>query len=326
MHSRITLVLFLVTLITFTAWSQTDFHGIAPVMKERQPCLTTEDRENIKKILEESRSELGMPDRSDFRTHQDEILFDVPIRQGANYDDSGYFGISNFVDLNTSYPDQITDYNCGARSYDLNDGYNHQGTDYFSWPFAWSKMDNNQVEIIAIAPGTIIYKQGSNQDKSCSFNGSQWNAVYVEHDDGSIAWYGHLKTNSLTAKTVGSRVETGEFLGIMGSSGISTGPHLHLEIYDNQGNLIDPYVGQCNYTTDRSWWTEQEPYNAPQLNTVMTHAVEPQFGCYEEELLDRNAYYQPGQTIFFATYFRDQAENDPSTQRIIDPNGDTWAE
>ncbi|MEQ9021376.1 MAG: M23 family metallopeptidase, partial [Pseudomonadales bacterium] len=127
------------------------------------------------------------------------------------------------------------------------------------------------MEIIAAAAGEIIYKENNQIDKSCSFNSNRWNAVYIQHDDGSVAWYGHLKTGSATKKSVGEQVEVGEFLGVMGSSGNSTGPHLHFELYDAQGNLIDPYVGTCNTTTNESWWKEQQDYAVSGLNRVATH-------------------------------------------------------
>ena len=66
-------------------------------------------------------------------------------------------------------------------------GYNHQGTDFFTWPFFWFEMANEQVHIVAAAPGTIIGKNDGNADQSCSTSGGNWNAVYVRHADGSTA-------------------------------------------------------------------------------------------------------------------------------------------
>ena len=50
-------------------------------------------------------------------------------------------------------------------------------------------MDNNQVEVISGAAGVITYKNAGQNDRSCAMNGNIWNAVYVRHADGSIAWY-----------------------------------------------------------------------------------------------------------------------------------------
>jgi hypothetical protein len=83
-------------------------------------------------------------------------------------------------------------------------------------------MDNQQVEISAAAAGTIVSKSDGNFDRSCTFNNNQWNAVYVYQADGSVGWYGHMKSGSLTLKGVGASVAAGEYLGRVGSSGSST--------------------------------------------------------------------------------------------------------
>ena len=178
--------------------------------------------------------------------------------------------VNNYVDHDPEYPDQLQDYNCGTRTYDTADGYNHQGTDITAFPFAWRKMDNDEAIVVAAAPGVIIAKEDGQFDRSCTLNDNPWNAVYLRHLDGSIAWYGHLKNGSLTAKKFGEWVLAGEFIGVMGSSGDSTGPHVHLEVYDNAGNLVDPFAGACNNFNSQSWWADQRPYNEPAIDLVMT--------------------------------------------------------
>ncbi len=128
------------------------------------------------------------------------------MRAAATLSDPGYHGISNFVDQNANFPNFLLDYNCGARTYDLSSGYNHSGIDFFTWPFGWYKMDMNQVEIIAAAAGTIVFKQDGNYDRNCGFGGGSWNAVYVQHSDNSESWYGHMKNGSTTSKKVGQTV------------------------------------------------------------------------------------------------------------------------
>lgn len=78
-------------------------------------------------------------------------------------------------------------------------------------------MAQNAVEIVAAAPGVIIAKDDGYGDKNCSMcTNCSWNAVYVMHADGSVAWYGHMKIFSLTAKAVGQTVAAGEYLGVVG--------------------------------------------------------------------------------------------------------------
>lgn len=62
------------------------------------------------------------------------------------------------------------------------------------------------------------------------------NHVIVKHDNGYESIYGHL---SKTEVEPGQHVELSTELGKSGSTGFSTGPHLHLEIHQN-GNLVNP--------------------------------------------------------------------------------------
>ncbi|WP_405167327.1 M23 family metallopeptidase [Nocardia sp. NBC_01499] len=59
----------------------------------------------------------------------------------------------------------------------------------------------------------------------------------VQQDDGTIAVYGHV--NEMLAH-VGQRVNAGDVIATVGNRGNSTGPHLHLEIWDKDGTKIDP--------------------------------------------------------------------------------------
>ena len=65
-----------------------------------------------------------------------------------------WYVTANYVDLNTSFPNQLLDHACGNRTYDTGTGYNHSGHDIGAWPFAWSLMDEGTFTIRAAAPGT----------------------------------------------------------------------------------------------------------------------------------------------------------------------------
>lgn len=257
-------------------------------------------------------------------------LFKWPLKQATGFNDPGYYAISNYVDQNPSYPGFVTDYNCGERSYDLPSGYNHKGTDIFSWPFSWDKMNSNAVEIIAAAPGIIIGKEDGNFDQHCSFcpGGCNWNAIYIQHVDGSVAWYGHLKSGSLTSKAMGATVATGEYLGVMGSSGNSTGPHLHFEVYtDNSyAQLVDPWNGACNLLNPGvSWWTSQQPYQVPTLNKIMTSAMPPEISnCPGGEQVNNQSNFSSGSVIYFSSFYRDQLAGQQSIHSIYRPDNSIW--
>lgn len=55
------------------------------------------------------------------------------------------------------------------------------------------------------------------------------NKIAILHDDGTIGQYGHLQKDFLVS--VGQRVERGRLIAYSGSSGFSTGPHLHFEVW-----------------------------------------------------------------------------------------------
>ena len=299
--------------------SQTQSFGQRLGFDNGRPCISQEHRARIQALIKEKIETLHLPESSE----NDPLLLELPVRQASNFNDRGYMSIWAYVDHDLEKPGELLDYNCGERTYDRQES-NHGGTDYVSWPFSWHKMKHDQVEIVAAAPGTIVYKNDGLNDLSCSFdiNAESWNAVYVRHDDGTVALYGHMKRNSLTTKKEGDRVETGEFLGLVGSSGISTRPHLHFELLDADGKEIDPFFGDCNSTTDRSWWKEQAPYREPFISKLMTHSAPPVlFACSEEEQLNHKVNFTPGETGYFVTYFHDQQSFNPTTHQLISPSG-----
>lgn len=246
-----------------------------------------------------------------------------PLSAANGLADYGYHGISNFVDHDSRYG-YLLDYACGSRTYDLS-GYNHKGTDFFTWPFAWNKMDNNEVVVVAAAPGMIVGKQDGNFDRSCAISGGNWNAVYVRHADGSIAWYGHLKSGSVTGKPIGDSVITGEILGVVGSSGSSTGPHLHLELYTNSTytNLVDPYNGTCNPSS--SWWQGQRPYYDSAVNKVMTGNAPVQWtSCPNPTIINEQTEFGGSDDVYFTTFYRDQLAGQTSQYTIYQPDGSIY--
>ncbi|HWS36852.1 MAG TPA: M23 family metallopeptidase [Actinoplanes sp.] len=66
--------------------------------------------------------------------------------------------------------------------------------------------------------------------------GGYGNLVTLAHDGGIVTRYGHLETFSVEP---GQRVVAGEKIGTVGSTGNSTGPHLHFEVKVD-GEFVDP--------------------------------------------------------------------------------------
>lgn len=68
-------------------------------------------------------------------------------------------------------------------------------------------------------------------------SGKIGNGVAIKLDDGSSTIYGHMKQVDVH---VGDKVSTGEFIGLSGNTGNSTGPHLHFGFKDDTGSFVDP--------------------------------------------------------------------------------------
>ena len=101
--------------------------------------------------------------------------------------------------------------------------------------------------ISASEAGTVVRTNNScthnyGKDGSCGCGGGYGNFVIIDHGNGFLTLYGHLTT---TKVEVGDKVKKGDTIGLMGSTGYSTGTHLHFELrYEgyvtNPANFVTP--------------------------------------------------------------------------------------
>ena len=89
---------------------------------------------------------------------------------------------------------------------------------------------------LGVAEGTPIGAMDYGTVVGVGFDPDYGNFVRVQHEWGE-SLYGH---GSQTQVQMGMQVERGQPVMLSGSSGKSTGPHLHIETADHQGNLLDP--------------------------------------------------------------------------------------
>lgn len=89
---------------------------------------------------------------------------------------------------------------------------------------------------IAVDFGTPVYAAAMGTVEMAGWNGGYGQFVKIRHGNGYDSAYGHM---SGIAVTTGQQVRKGEIIGFVGSTGYSTGPHLHFEVFVD-GENIDP--------------------------------------------------------------------------------------
>lgn len=102
-------------------------------------------------------------------------------------------------------------------------------------PFTGVKKFHTGMDMAA-PTGTPVKATLDGKVVAVSFNQVYGNYVIVSHINGYQSLYAHL--HAATVK-VGQRINQGEKLGLVGSTGYSTGPHLHFTVYKN-GKLVNP--------------------------------------------------------------------------------------
>jgi len=89
---------------------------------------------------------------------------------------------------------------------------------------------------LAAPPGTPVYAAAPGTVVSAGWNGVFGQAVEIDHGYGYRTLYGHL---SRIEVRVGDQLEKGDLVGRVGSTGRSSGPHLHYTVFRN-GLAVDP--------------------------------------------------------------------------------------
>ena len=114
--------------------------------------------------------------------------------------------------LSSSYGWRDSPFNAGTRSF-------HGGID------------------MAVASGTPIYPAMDGKVTTAGFNATYGNYVIITHHSGYKTLYGHM--SKITCQKGNFVYAQKTQIGLVGSTGLSTGPHLHFTVYKN-GNTINP--------------------------------------------------------------------------------------
>ena len=90
----------------------------------------------------------------------------------------------------------------------------------------------------AAPKGTAIYAGGDGVVQVAKYNGGYGNYIKIRHNSEYSTAYGHMQRFAKGIRP-GVRVKQGQVIGYVGSTGRSTGPHLHYEIVQN-GRRVNP--------------------------------------------------------------------------------------
>ena len=137
---------------------------------------------------------------------------------------------------------------------------NPQSTGIYQWPlpgytpgsaYGWrlhpifNDMRFHAGEDVGAATGTPILAADGGTVATATYSSSYGNYVMINHGGGRVTLYAHM---SSMAVSVGQSVSKGQVIGYVGSTGWSTGPHLHFEVRVN-GATTDPkqYFGGVYY-------------------------------------------------------------------------------
>lgn len=170
------------------------------------------------------------------------------------------------------------DYACGLKSRD-----NHRGTDIVLLSF--DAMEAG-VNVLAAAPGRVAATRDGVQDVAITpdnradIEGRECgNAVRIDHGSGWQTLYCHLKQDSIRVKQ-GDRVQAGDVLGLVGLSGLTNVPHVHLGVLKD-GEIVDPFNPEnrdtCGTATGNGMWKEAPGYDRAGLFTAGFATAVPDF-------------------------------------------------
>ncbi|RPE40035.1 murein DD-endopeptidase MepM/ murein hydrolase activator NlpD [Streptomyces sp. Ag109_O5-1] len=111
-------------------------------------------------------------------------------------------------------------------------------TGYKTGGSLWSSGTHTGIDFHA-ASGTVVHAVGTGTVVSTGWGGAYGNQIVIKMADGMYTQYGHLSSIGVS---VGQKVTPGQQIGLSGSTGNTTGPHLHFEARTTAeyGSDVDP--------------------------------------------------------------------------------------
>lgn len=115
-------------------------------------------------------------------------------------------------------------------------------------PIFGTERFHSGIDISANEGATVLAADGGTVTVA-TYSSSYGNYVMIYHSDGTYTLYAHMSSLAVSA---GQTVTQGQTIGYVGSTGWSTGPHLHFEVRNASGSTVDPtqYFSGLTYAPD----------------------------------------------------------------------------
>lgn len=232
--------------------------------------------------------------------------------------------IQQFVDHDPG--PNATDFMCGTLTYD-----GHKGTD-FALPSLAAQAAG--VAVLAAAPGRVVGVRDGMPDilqtgpdapdvreRECG------NGVVIRHDDGWETQYCHMAEGSLTV-VPDQDVQAGDTLGMIGLSGQTQFPHLHVSVRRN-GEVVDPFApdstGTCGTVPARSLWAQTPDIAIGGLISIGFAADVPEFDAIKAGHAHRDTLARTDALVIWGNAFGSRA-GDRLDLAITGPTGEVIRE
>jgi hypothetical protein len=215
------------------------FGGFGVLGQLHDDCLTPELRAHIEQKIAEYEAKTGA---AHFSRQIEPEPYPFFPQAGILWQD---LFINNFVDLDPG--SGIRDWDCSQYTYN-----GHPAWDSDIRSFQEQVIG---VPVFAALDGTVVETRDGEFDMNTYPRQTPPNYVILSHGNSHYSWYIHLKKDSVAVAT-GQFVTAGTQLGLTGSSGPSTNPHLHFQSMF-EGNPYEPSAGRCR--PGPSYWVHQTP-------------------------------------------------------------------
>ena len=188
------------------------------------------------------------------------------------------------------------------------------------------------VDVQAVARGTVLrFREGepdgfkTSEEKEAIRNARKecGNGLIIDHGEGWISQYCNLKNGSISVKE-NEKVHAGQKVALVGMSGITDHPHVHLSIL-YKGKHVDPFTGQemdsgCSKTeTAQLWRSKSINYAGFSLYDAGFIAQKPDFSQISKGHKEPYPQKDSDVIIFWSAYFGAKP-NDVIEMKVFDPH------